>query len=193
VRTDSGTKERKRALKAMPPRIDAGSPGCLGAILGFLAPCLLFYWATQSRWWLVLAGPGVLLLVIGATKQIYGLMLLAESRRRLESRGIRCLVVYSESPTWEEYIRTAWLPRLGKHAVILNWSERSSWPRSLEVRLFKRFIGSSGHNFNPAVLVLRGSRRPQVFRFYYAFQQAKHGRRQYLEALESELFEKLGV
>src|SRR5262245_15474165 len=195
VKTEIGAKERKRALKAMPPRprIDAGSPGCVGALLGYLALCLSLYWATRSRWWLALAAPALLLQVGGVIGRVRDRIVLSESRRLLESRGIRCLVVYSESPTWEEYIRTAWLPRLGQRAVTLNWSERSSWPNSLEVRLFKRFIGPSGTAFNPAVLVLRGLQRPQVFRFYYEFQQAKHGRRQYLETLESELFDELGV
>ena len=47
-------------------------------------------------------------------------------------------------------------------------------------------------NFNPAVLVLRGLKRPLVYRFYYAFQHAKHGRTDYLERLERDLFEHLG-
>ena len=51
----------------------------------------------------------------------------------------------------------------------------------------------SRRNYNPAVLVFRGLRRPAVYRFYYAFQQAKHGRTQYLDALEAELFRELGV
>jgi len=176
----------------MPPRLDVGSPGCVGAFLGYLALCLLLYWTTRSTWWLALAAPALLVLVLGAIYRVLGLFLLSESRRLLESRGIRCLVVYSESPMWGDYIRNAWLPRIGQRAVTLNWSERSSWPTSLEVRLFKRFIGSSW-NFNPAVLVLRGFRQPRVFRFYYAFQQAKHGRGQYLKTLESELFDELGV
>jgi hypothetical protein len=177
----------------MPARIDVESPGCVAAFLSYLVLCLSLYWATQSTWWLALAAPALLLLVVGVTNHVLGLILLAESRRLFESRGIRCLVVYSESPVWGDYIRTTWLPRLGPRAATLNWSERAAWPTSLEVRLFKRFIGSSWRNFNPAVLVLRGLRRPHVFRFYYSFQQAKHGRGQYLEKLESELFDELGV
>jgi len=177
----------------MPSRLDVSSPGCAGAFLGYSALCLCLYWATQSMWWLAFAAPALLALVVAVTNRVLGLILLAESRRVLESRGVRCLVIYSDSPTWEEYIRNKWLPRLGQRAVALNWSQRSTWPASLEVRLFKHFVGSSRHNFNPAVLVLRGPRRPHVFRFYYAFQQAKHGRRQYLETLEEELFSELGV
>jgi hypothetical protein len=57
----------------------------------------------------------------------------------------------------------------------------------------KHFVAPPSHrvNFNPAVLVLRGRQRPHVFRFFYAFQQATHGRRQYLETLEAELFSEL--
>ena len=87
----------------------------------------------------------------------------------------------------ENRIRDSWLPRFGQQAVLLNWSERAHWPRSLEVRLFKHFVAAQ-QNFNPAVLVLRGAERPLVFRFFYAFQQAKHGRPQYLAQLEAELF-----
>jgi hypothetical protein len=32
-----------------------------------------------------------------------------------------------------------------------------------------------------------------VFRFFYAFQQVKAGRRQYLESLENQMFEALGL
>jgi hypothetical protein len=70
---------------------------------------------------------------------------------------------------------------------MLNWTERAHWRRSLEVRLFNHFIRSR-QNFNPAVLVLRSFQRPLVFRFFYAFQQAKNGRPDYLTRLEEELF-----
>lgn len=106
----------------------------------------------------------------------------------LAPRGIRCLVIHSDSPTWQDHIRDTWMPRLGGRATSLNWSERNRWPNSLEVRLFRSFI-EGRLNFNPAVLVFRGLRRPLVFRFYYAFQQAKYGRAQYLEALEAQVFQ----
>jgi len=188
----TGTKERKRAIKAMPPRIELTSPGCAVAFLAYLATFLILYWKTGSPAWLALAAPGLLALVLAVVTQVRSVLLLAKSRRLLESRGIRCLVVYSESPNWEDHIRNTWLPRLGERAVTLNWSQRSTWPTSLEVRLFRQFI-QSRYNFNPVVLVFRGIRRPHVFRFYYAFQQAQHGRRQYLQALETELFDELGL
>ena len=91
------------------------------------------------------------------------------------------------------HVRERWLSRLGARAVTLYWSDRSSWSESLEVRLFRRFVDPEEANFNPAVLVLRGLRRPRVYRFFYAFQQAKHGRGEYLEALEAELYRELGL
>src|SRR5262245_23904332 len=117
--TETGAKERKRALKAMPPRLEVGSPGCVVALVTYLGHCLSLYRATHSSRWLALAAPGLLVLAVAVIKQVWGLMLLSESRRRLESRGVRCLVVYSESPTWEEYICDQWLPRLGHRAVAL--------------------------------------------------------------------------
>jgi hypothetical protein len=36
-------------------------------------------------------------------------------------------------------------------------------------------------------------RQPHVFRFFYAFQEVKAGRREYLHRLESELLKVLGV
>lgn len=176
----------------MPPRLDATSAGCTGGLLGYLTLFFVLYWATGWWGWLVFAGPGILLLAWTVINGLRGLLLLAECRRAFEARGVRCLMIYSESPTWERHVREVWLPRLGKRAVTLNWSARASWRRSLEVRLFKRFVRSR-RNYNPAVLVFRGLRRPAVYRFYYAFQQAKHGRTQYLDALEAELFRELGV
>ena len=177
----------------MPPRVDAPSPGCLAAMLGYSALCVLLFWLTQSLWWLAFAMPGLIGLVMVVAYFVWGRILLAAGWRFLQSRGIRCVVIYSDSPTCDEYIRSRWLPRLGRSATSLNWSQRSAWPISLEVLLFKRFVGSWDSNFNPAVLVLRGLRQPLVFRFYHAFEQSRHGRRQYLETLEAEMFEELGM
>jgi hypothetical protein len=183
----TGTRERKRATKAMPPRLESQSPGCFVAMLVYLGVCSLLFW--QTRWWLWigLAGPAAIGVATLIARALRGRILLAECRRVFSPRGVRFLVVYSESPTWEAHIREAWLPRFGQTAVLLNWTERARWESSLEVRLFKHFI-KSWRNFNPAVLVLRGHERPLVYRFFYAFQQARNGRAQYLSELEEELF-----
>jgi hypothetical protein len=71
-------------------------------------------------------------------------------------------------------------------------SERQRWTRTLEVRVFRHFCGES-LNFNPAVVVFRDYREPLVFRFYYAFHEAKVGRTRYLEELENRMFEALAL
>ena len=70
----------------------------------------------------------------------------------------------------------------------LNWSERARWKRSLAVSVFRHFVFQP-FNFNPAVVVFRGFRSPLVYRFYYAFREASHGRHQYLEELEAAMVE----
>ena len=185
--------ERRRATRALPSSVEPTSLGCLVTACGYLVVSLWLYRWTGELIWLAIAAPGVLVAGAAALSALRGFMLLVETRRVLEPRGVRCLVVYSDSPVWQDHIRSTWLPRLGQHAVTLNWSERASWPPSLEARLFKYYLGSSGHNFNPAVIVFRGLRRPRLYRFFYAFHEAKHGRTQYLSALESELFGTLGV
>lgn len=182
------TRERKRATKAMPPPMEPTSRGCALTLIAYVAACLALYWVTDASLFRTLALPGFLVLGVGVVRECRGRLLLAEARRVLQPRGIRCLVVHSDSPAWQDRIRDTWLPRLGNRAATLDWSERARWPDSLEVRLFRRFI-EGRLNFNPAVLVFRGLRRPLVFRFYHAFQQARHGRPQYLEALEAQMFQ----
>ena len=171
----------------MPPLLEARSPGCFTAIAGYFAICAYLFWQSQWWLWLVLALPAAVALTTVIARELRGFFLLAECRRVFEPRGVRFVVVYSESPRWHDHIRRTWLARFGQSAVTLNWTERAQWRRSLEVRLFNHFIRSS-RNFNPAVLVLRGSERPLVFRFFYAFQQAQNGRPDYLTKLEEELF-----
>jgi hypothetical protein len=183
------TRERKRAAKAMPPPVELASRGCALTLVGYLLACVALYWVTEASAFRTLALLGFVVLGVGVIRECRGRLLLAEARRVLQPRGIRCLLVHSDSPTWQDHIRDTWLPRLGERATSLNWSERDRWPKSLEVRLFNHFVGGSRLNFNPAVLVFRGLRRPLVFRFYYAFQQAKHGRPQYLEGLEAQVFQ----
>lgn len=177
----------------MPPRLSLTPPGCIAAFIGYLLLCLLIYRASDSRWGPGLAAPALLIVLGVGTKKVWGLILLAESRRVLEPQGIRCLVVYSNSPRWENHIRQNWFPRLGERAARLEWSEHLARPSSLEARLFKHFIGAWQHNFNPAVLVFRGLKQPHVYRFYRAFKEANKGRTQYLETLEAEMFSEMGL
>lgn len=159
-RESTGTQERKRAAKAIPPRQPTQHPGCLLALLVYLAVCGSALWYTRSWFWAVLALPATLALVIWIRSVLAEWALLAKCWNVLAPQGIRFLVVYSESPVWEAHVRSEWLPRFGRTVVLLNWTERASWDqRSVEVRLFNHFI-KAGSNFNPAVLVLRGSNVP---------------------------------
>lgn len=161
--------------------------GCGLVVLVYLAACLLFAsFSPPLAIVIALALPAVLVGTGLLARYLYGLALLLAVRWRWTPHGIRCLVVYSNSPNWEAYVRENWLPRIGHAAVTLNWSERASWQPSLAVRVFRHFCGP--REFNPAVVVFQGLDRPLVFRFFQAFKQVKAGRPEYLRRVEDELF-----
>jgi len=190
----SGTQEAKRWRRAVPAAVSSelANVGCTGVAASIAALCFVGYRCTGFTAILVLAVPAFLFTALSLVSALYGAMLLVVARATLMSRGIRCILIYSDSPNWHSYITSNWLPRLGPAATTLNWSDRARWPGSIEVRLFRYFVGDR-ENFNPAVLVLRGLRRPLIFRFFYAFREVKAGRSQYLAELEAQMFRALGV
>jgi len=176
----------------MPPPLYRFTVGCSVAILGYVGFSSALFLATRSVLFLVLALPGLIALGYRALRHIRARQLLAEVQRTCAPRGVRCLIIYSNSPVWEEHVKAHWFPRLGPMADTLNWSERAAWQESLAVRVFRKFCFQS-RNFNPAIIVFRGLDDPLVFRFFYAFHEAKDGRSLYLSALEGQAFEALGV
>jgi hypothetical protein len=104
-------------------------------------------------------------------------------------RGRYALVVYSNSPIWQEYFEQHVLPAVGSRGVVLNWSERKRWRRSLAVELFRLFAGA--REFNPLAIVFRPLALPRRFRFYGSFRAYKHGRRDEVEAMRRELLQTL--
>lgn len=101
-------------------------------------------------------------------------------------RGKDVLFVYSDSPIWREYMTTQVLPLVQKRAVVLNWSERSRWPRlSFRVHVFRSFGGN--REFNPLVVLFRPWRRARALRFWSAFEGWKHGYTEPVESLRQEL------
>lgn len=177
----------------MPPALAKPVPvGCLVSLVASVTICAVLFAATKSLGAFAFGAGTALVLVATLGGYLYGLLLLAVVRHRWTRRGIRCLLVYSESPVWRDRIRTEWLPRLGGVAVALNWSERASWRSDLRVRVFRWFCGERS-NFNPAVVVFRGLKRPYVFRFFHAFEETKAGRQEYLTKLESQMFEAVGI
>ena len=97
------------------------------------------------------------------------------------------LVVYSNSPIWQESFETQVIPRLGERAVVLNWSERKRWTFGLPAMLFRVFGGT--RDFNPIAIVFEPMRWPR--RFYKAFRSFKHGRPEDVEQLRREFFRAL--
>jgi hypothetical protein len=95
------------------------------------------------------------------------------------------LVVYSNSPVWQEYFETRILPQVGERAGILNWSERRRWGPTLSVFLFRVFAGS--REYNPIAIVFAPLSWPRQFRFYDAFRAFKHGKPAEVERLRQEL------
>src|SRR5215510_7689530 len=99
--------------------------------------------------------------------------------------GRYALVVYSNSPIWQQYFEQRVLPEIGDRAVTLNWSDRKSWRFSLSRALFRMFAGSE--EFNPIVIVFQPWRWPRRFRFFRAFRDFKHGRPEIVEQIRGDL------
>jgi hypothetical protein len=106
-------------------------------------------------------------------------------------RGKDVLFVYSDSPNWHEYINQSILPYLGDRAIVLNWSERKKWPRSLAEAAFSHFGGD--RDFNPLAVVFRPFGRTRTFRFRKPFRGLKHGHPEALQAMENEFFACIGI
>ena len=112
----------------------------------------------------------------------------AAQRFRREKRplGKDLLLVYSNSPHWQSYVEASWLPRWNARAVVLNWSERSTWERNQpEVALFHALADQ--REYNPLAIVVPEHSRPVVVRFWRAFRDHKHGKDQKLRQQEAEL------
>jgi len=122
---------------------------------------------------------------------VYGRLLVFLFVMWRQPRGVRGVLVVSESPVWKQHIEAVWLARVGGSLTTLNWSERRSWPRSLDVRLWRWFCGRYRKNYCPSAVVLRGLGRPLVFRFHGAFQLAKHGDDSQLRGVEEAFFRSL--
>jgi hypothetical protein len=103
------------------------------------------------------------------------------------ARGRNILLVYSNSPIWKDRVEQHILPRIEDHAVVVNWSERARWRRTLAVHAFRHFGGS--REFNPMAIVFRPFRLARTFRFYEPFREFKHGKPEAVAKMESDLFE----
>ena len=102
------------------------------------------------------------------------------------TRGIRILYVYSDSPHWQEYIEENILPRLAGRSIVLNWSERKKWTWGLSTLVFHHFGGY--RNFNPIAILFRPFRPAKIFRFFRPFRDLKHGKPDALHKMEAQFF-----
>ena len=116
-----------------------------------------------------------------------------EFHRQWGGQGKRLLLVYSNSPTWQGYIEENWLPRLDAIAVVLNWSERSTWAERhpLEADIFEAWAGE--REFNPLAIIIPVDGPVRVIRLWQAFRDNKHGKDRTLRAAEAELGAALGI
>lgn len=104
-------------------------------------------------------------------------------------RGKDTLVIYSESPHWQDYFKTTLIPALEPRCVTLNWSERKQWKHRCNLKRFA-FDGFSGHEeFNPLVIVFRFGRWPRRFRFFKAFRDLKHRNQATIRRVLDELMD----
>jgi hypothetical protein len=109
----------------------------------------------------------------------------------LTQRKLFVIFVYSDSPTWKDYIEKEILPYIHDRAVILNWSERNKWKSSLTVLAFRYFGGY--RNFNPMGIVFRPFCFVKTYRFFEAFKEFKRGDSKKVEEMKRELFETLAI
>ena len=131
----------------------------------------------------------LVMLVLWPFTALYSLALRVVVERVWVAKGKRILLVYSRSPVWQDHIESTWLPRISDHAIVLNWSDRSTWRRSspLAARVFRHWAPRT--DFNPMVILFPRFPRARRMGFYYAFRDWKHGNGGALETAERKLFE----
>jgi hypothetical protein len=163
-----------------------------------------------QAWWSKLAGIAAVvvlclvaipILVLALPFLAAGAWLDGRKQRRLQREfhhrwgihGKRLLLVYSNSPNWQAYIEEHWLPKLDSIAVVLNWSERSTWAERhpFEAAIFRAWAGDQ--EFNPLAIIIPADGAVRVIRFWRAFRDYKHGKDRTLRAAEAELEAALGV
>jgi len=113
------------------------------------------------------------------------LVILAQVWLTWSTRGVSMLIVYSNSPHWQDYFEKGLLPLVGPKSKVLNWSEHLTWPINFKTIVFHCFAGE--RDFNPMIIFFRPFRWPKTLRFYQPFHDARHGKTKPLQKLEQEL------
>ena len=99
------------------------------------------------------------------------------------------VLVYSNSPNWQQDVEQSILPVVRDRLVILNWSERRLWHNSLAVWCFRLVNFGNRKSFNPMAIVFPKWRPLRTVRFFDAYRDAKHGNDLPLNSKKQELFE----
>lgn len=124
-----------------------------------------------------------IILVVSLIRFIIEIPLRFEFGKMAKSQGKFIIFIYSNNPLWQSHIEEEILPKIKDHAVVLNWSERGHWDKSLWVaKAFKRWGGKE--DYNPMALVYNNLFSIKDFRFYQAFKSRKHGKYHSIENIE---------
>jgi hypothetical protein len=117
----------------------------------------------------------VILLAVGAyvRHRLRGALLLRQIRATWPS-GKVALLAYTKNRKWSPYIDERILPEIEKCTVVVDrtdaqWKER----HPLEEKVIRHWAGR--REYNPVVIAFIPKRKPQVFRFYEAFQDTRRG------------------
>ena len=139
--------------------------------------------------------------------RIKGVVLKCKVKRFWHPKEKFILFVYSNSKNWKSYIEKKILPRISKYAIILNWSERSSWDwkhKSLELKVFLHWtrihkirsleskrnkMGVVGKEYNPIAIIFKPKGRVKVLRLWQAFKDYKREKSDELESKVEELID----
>lgn len=134
-----------------------------------------------------------ILVPYGVALWLRGKWLVRRFREEFGRKGRYAILVYSESPNWQDYFEEHVITPAGGHAVVLNWSERRLWKksRSLPISVFLHFKPAT--EFNPYALVFLPKGRLREIAFFSAFRDHKHGRTRRLEQSVAELMAHLRV
>jgi hypothetical protein len=127
------------------------------------------------------------LLIGRAYDYMRGKQLVARFREDFARHGVVGILVYSNSPNWQEHIETEVLPTLARNVLIVNWSQRSTWRRSapLPVKIFLHL--KPQEHFNPLGIVLTARGSFELVQLHEAYLAKKHGKDQPLARQLAEL------
>jgi len=147
-------------------------------------------WAALSPLILLVLVIAIPIILIRTVYEFFrGLWLRSMFQRKWGSKGKNILLVYSESPNWQDYIEREIVPKVARHAVLLNYSKRAEWrsDKPLEAKVWEHWCG--GKEYNPIAILVPERGQIRTIPFYQAFKDFIHGKSFLLRQKEKELFD----